>query len=130
MKTVAALFLPYFALLLAVTVWGILAIYSPFSLSLWKAYPVLVTYSSLALALLPLLGLAAWLFCRAVVIHTLAWSAVAAFMAILAFVVPSLFEPIVAWSTSTTFFSIGLALFPALVWLNLRLSVMRPFVTR
>ena len=81
-----------------------------------------MTYSSLVLVLLPLLWLAAWLFCRAVVIHALAWSALAALIAVTAFVAPSLFEPIVVWSTSTTFFSVGLALFPALVWLTLRSS--------
>lgn len=122
MKTVAALFLPSITLILAVSVWGVLAIYSPFSLSLWKSHPELVTYSSLVLALFPLLGLAAWLFCRAVVVHTFAWSVLAALIAISAFVVQTLFEPIVVWSTSTTFFSVGLTLFPALVWLTQRSS--------
>ena len=117
LKLLVALFLPFLATWMAVTAWGFLAVYSPLGISLWRRYPELVAFSSLALVLLPCLGAAAWLFCRAVVKHRLEWSFVAAFVGFTLIVAPFFFEPFI-WATSTTYLTVGLwVVFPAFVWL-------------
>ncbi len=119
LKLLVALFLPFLATWMAVTAWGFLAVYSPLGISLWRRYPELVAFSSLALVLLPCLGAAAWLFCRAVV-NRPEWSFVAAFVGFMLIVAPFFFEPFI-WATSTTYLTVGLwVVFPAFVWLTSR----------
>ena len=88
---------------------------------LWRTYPELVAFSSLVLVLLPSLGAAAWLFCRAVVKHRLECSFVAAFVGFTLIVAPLFFFRPFIWATSTTYLTVGLwVVFPTLVWLTSR----------